>query len=537
MSDQALPDIWVRAHPFGDATSKDAHGEYFDASTKFYDDLLPVTPISYYHNFTPDGAPIGEPVAIGITTGRKYQSDGRWDQAQFFDDVSQDIKERIQRAIEKGTLRASPTVVPDFHRVEANGRISHWLSGSIAIFDAEGRRQPANPRAIGMTEMKALYKAANLEFPTQLMKAGGNPNHDEEGKFSSGNGEGDKKESESDDSQELSTKNLLSAVPKTMQDKDNLLDTWSRASNRGEINSKFDTASYGVAYARNTGRLSGNAEAKIRGMSKAQFAKLVVGVAKNTKLIGEVPAYLNQTLSGEQKSALQGVSMAEQKQNWMKTFVHTLKALFDTMPSDGVVVANNTFEVTNGTGIIVDTPATEDMTEWEELFGKTEIVDELETQDEQNDSQEDTAMADEKQLQELRTEHDNQMKALMDQNTALAQRVDRADVEKWIDTEVNKEGVKVAPAERDEVIALALNLKTAAHPTMKSADGKDTTLFDAFKKSIEARSPLVPLNGMKFAGFDTPEGKDAVPSQDRVNKLLAHTALGTQVLKEGNGHK
>lgn len=169
----ALPHVWVRAHPYSNALDPDAHGEYFSKNTRFYDDLLGSVPASYYHNHAPDGSPVGEPLAVGKTVARTYLDDGRWDKIEFFDNIPADIRARLERAIEQKALRASPTVVPDFHKVARDGEITHWLTGSIAVLDADGYRQPASPKAIGIPTMKALYRQANLPFPAALEKSMG----------------------------------------------------------------------------------------------------------------------------------------------------------------------------------------------------------------------------------------------------------------------------------------------------------------------------------------------------------------------------
>jgi hypothetical protein len=167
-----LPDVWVRAHPFGSETQKDAHGEYFDKQTDFHekDIPLPNLPVTYYHNFNPDGTPKDKPTVIGKSIARKYQSDGRWDKLHFYSDkMEPDIKRRIVKAIRTKSLRASPTVIPDIHSVDdGSGHINDWATGSIAVLDAAGERQPANQLAIGIPQMKALFKAAQIPFPKNL---------------------------------------------------------------------------------------------------------------------------------------------------------------------------------------------------------------------------------------------------------------------------------------------------------------------------------------------------------------------------------
>lgn len=167
-----LPDVWVRAHPYGNPytkAGKDAHGEYFDRATNFHDGYLGSIPVSYYHNYGPDGEPLGEPEAIGRTVSRRYADDGRWDKVRFDDHLSPELKGRIVKALAEGRLRASPTVIPDFHRVDdQTGHIDDWLTGSIAVLDALGDRQPASPKAVGFAAMKALYKSAHIAFPREL---------------------------------------------------------------------------------------------------------------------------------------------------------------------------------------------------------------------------------------------------------------------------------------------------------------------------------------------------------------------------------
>jgi hypothetical protein len=165
----ALPDAWVRAHPFGSPYKKDAHEEYFDRKTDYHDDDLTSVPVTYYHNYTPEGQPSGEPTAIGKTIAREYRKDGRWDKVRFNRGMDPEIKTRIAKAMKTGTLRASPTVVPDFHKVDdRTGHIDDWLTGSIAVLDARGERQPANQLAIGIPAMKALFKQARIPFPAKL---------------------------------------------------------------------------------------------------------------------------------------------------------------------------------------------------------------------------------------------------------------------------------------------------------------------------------------------------------------------------------
>jgi hypothetical protein len=168
-----LPEVWVRAHPYGDSKNQDAHEEHFDKRTNFYEkemgkDLANL-PVTYYHNYNPDGTPSDVPTVIGKTIGRKYLNDGRWDKVKFFENVPSEIKSRLSKSLADKTFRSSPTVIPDLHKVDARtGHIDNWATGSIAVFDADGERQPANSRAIGIPAMKALFKQAQIAFPKHL---------------------------------------------------------------------------------------------------------------------------------------------------------------------------------------------------------------------------------------------------------------------------------------------------------------------------------------------------------------------------------
>lgn len=569
-----LPDIWVRAHPFGTADNKDAHGEYFDARTKFYDDLLPVTPISYYHNRTPDGAPMGEPIAIGITAGRQYvnpvtgEIDGRWDKAQFFDDVSQDIKERIAAAIEKGTLRSSPTVTPDFHSVERDGHIKNWLTASIAIFDAEGMRQPANPRAIGIAQMKSLFQAAHLEFPETLMKAGGgNPNHDADGKFSSGGGSGDK-ESENGGSSDES------------QDEEKGLDNSDRIAEVTSLASQIDKARGVVKPSKLLGELKPKANAIKRevlsflGLPESEdgftgasperakiFQKLSydLGSYNATNNTGEWARIVTEhskpqmrgkyaTEPNQQKAAPQGDSMASTwAQNARTAFDNLMKAL-SAKPTDAAKPNKQS-----------DDDDAEKESVWKEFVGELD-EDDTDDADENDTAESDTDKAKTKKpdgelkpenakekkkmadtnADDLRLEYEkqqNQMKAMQLQNAELVRRLDGKDLDAWFDEQLR--AGKVMPAEKAQIVEMALQLKAddVTPATMKAADGQaQPSRLNAFKATIEGRQPMLNLDGtMKAAGFDSGAKDGDKPSPERIAELLSKTSLGAQVAAEKNG--
>lgn len=394
IGESTLPDVWVRAHPFSDGKTKDAHREYFSPRTKFYDDLLPHVPVTYFHSHTPQGAWAPEPIVIGRTTARQYRNDGRWDKVHFFDKdkIPQDIFERLDESIKDGTFRSSPTVVPDIHVVKDDGHIEHWATGSIAVFDAKQNRRPANWNAIGATELKSLFKAADLDFPN-----------------------------------------------------------------------------------------------------------------------------------------LQGVNMAQadtQKPNLAQSLVDKIKELYQA-----AMQGSHSDEWTEFFGE-EDSAATDETAVTKADGDATSAAKETTMADKPNDTQAD----------DLRLQFEKQgaeMKAVLASNLALQARLDRADIEKWIDGTVNAQGIKVPPAEREQVVTLALNLKGASNPTMKSADGADTTAFDAFKQTIEAREVKIPLDGkdLNYLKFDNGKKEDNTVTPERKKQLLEMTELGRQTLAEASGAK
>jgi hypothetical protein len=63
---------------YGPDGGKDADGEYFSPDTKFHEDKYSLPPVVYYHGFTPEGRPAGEPQYIGKAIGRETRQDGVW---------------------------------------------------------------------------------------------------------------------------------------------------------------------------------------------------------------------------------------------------------------------------------------------------------------------------------------------------------------------------------------------------------------------------------------------------------------------------
>jgi len=155
----------VLAAPFGAPDDKDSQGEYFTPQTKFHDDKYGLPPVVYYHGFSPDGKPMGEPQYIGKAIDREVRPDGIWYKVVL--DKAKDFAHRVwQAAKEKvGGAVASSGSLPHLVRVENDGRIREWAINELSLWDFAENRQPANRYAVALPQMKTIYKAAGLDFP------------------------------------------------------------------------------------------------------------------------------------------------------------------------------------------------------------------------------------------------------------------------------------------------------------------------------------------------------------------------------------
>lgn len=164
---KALADGWeldVLAVPFGGPEAgKDSHGEYFDAQTKTYREQFPEPLIVYYHGFSPDGRPQGEPVVIGKARFSHTDTRGHWYRVVLNRALS--LAKRVREAALKGIARASTGTVAHLKRVARDGRILNWPVVEISLFDIEGKRQPANAYAVALPALKAHYAKAGLPLP------------------------------------------------------------------------------------------------------------------------------------------------------------------------------------------------------------------------------------------------------------------------------------------------------------------------------------------------------------------------------------
>lgn len=157
----------VLGNPWGGPNGgRDSDGEFFSPQTKFHEDKFGLPPAVYYHGYDPDnGRPSGEPQYIGKTVSREVRSDGVWYRVVL--DKASRFAQRVWEAAKQGIARAS-SGSNHLHRVDKDGHIREWPVTELSIFDAVGKRQPANSYAVALPAMKAVYQAAGLPLPVDI---------------------------------------------------------------------------------------------------------------------------------------------------------------------------------------------------------------------------------------------------------------------------------------------------------------------------------------------------------------------------------
>jgi len=152
----------VLAVPFGDESSKDSDGEYFNADTNFYlENYTP--PAFFYHGFNENGAPMGEPAMIGKTESSEVREDGVW--LRVILDKASELAGRVWESAKEGLARASSGSINHLVRKDDDGKITNWPLAEISLFDMTGSMQPANQYAVAVPVMKANYEKAGIELP------------------------------------------------------------------------------------------------------------------------------------------------------------------------------------------------------------------------------------------------------------------------------------------------------------------------------------------------------------------------------------
>lgn len=140
----------VLAVPYGgDRDGKDSDGQFFSPKTRLHLDKFEKPIILYYHGYNEDGTPQGDPVIIGEAVSHETKQDGVWWRIAL--DKANELAKRVWDAAVQGIAKASSGSIAHLVRYDKRtGEIQNWPLVEISLFDAIGKRQPANQYAVAM---------------------------------------------------------------------------------------------------------------------------------------------------------------------------------------------------------------------------------------------------------------------------------------------------------------------------------------------------------------------------------------------------
>ena len=164
-------EIEVLGVPFGSPDNRDAHGEFFDASTELHLDKFPAPPVVYYHGFSGNNRGVSEmksPEYIGKTVGIDKRLDGVWYRVIL--DKSKAFARKVWEAAQRGIAFASSGTVPHLSRRGENGHIAEWVVAELSLVDGNKNenREMASRDAVAIPVLRSIYKQANLNWPDGL---------------------------------------------------------------------------------------------------------------------------------------------------------------------------------------------------------------------------------------------------------------------------------------------------------------------------------------------------------------------------------
>jgi len=162
----------VLAIPFG---SVDSDRQYFDAETDIMPDVFTSPAIVYYHGINPDSRSVqNNPPLIGKAIGIEKKADG-WHVRVLLDKTHKYAK-RIWEAAKEGLAAASSGSIAHLARLSGgkmydksvSGRIAVWPFAELSLIDIGDGRRPANPYAVALPALKAVYKQAGIDLPDDI---------------------------------------------------------------------------------------------------------------------------------------------------------------------------------------------------------------------------------------------------------------------------------------------------------------------------------------------------------------------------------
>lgn len=158
--------LHVLSAPFGSSTKKDRHGDYFDIKTDFAFEHYGLPPAVYYHGFDDNGRQSHRPYYVGKTT--KYWIDGQGLWYEVVLDPAKPYAKRVYDAALKGQAVTSPGTIEHLMRRSPDGHLDHWPILEVSVFETTNGKRPANPRAVALPAIKAIYEEAGLSLPDDI---------------------------------------------------------------------------------------------------------------------------------------------------------------------------------------------------------------------------------------------------------------------------------------------------------------------------------------------------------------------------------
>ena len=145
---------------WGDQSTKDTDGEYFDATTDFWLGRWPAMPWMYHHGM--DATLKAQDAVLGTVSMDKVRADdmGLWYEAQL--DKAHRYYDAVAALIDDGLLGTSSGALPRFIKTASNGHVEVW-----PIIELSGTVAPADPRQVGdLAFLESAYKAigVNVNF-------------------------------------------------------------------------------------------------------------------------------------------------------------------------------------------------------------------------------------------------------------------------------------------------------------------------------------------------------------------------------------
>lgn len=152
---------------WGDENQKDIAGEWFTPRTKGLTDIFKAVgkiPMYYHHGKDPG---LGFDI-VGVYDVMTPDDVGLWAEAQL--DISNKYVAAIRELVGKGALGQSSQALASSRKVAPTGEILQWIiaEGTLTPTPCEPRMLIERPVA----ELKAAYKAVNLQFPDDLAQGG-----------------------------------------------------------------------------------------------------------------------------------------------------------------------------------------------------------------------------------------------------------------------------------------------------------------------------------------------------------------------------